>query len=108
MHEYLWVVQLDIPVALDPEFNLIYDTQHIPNIRGVPGVLGVQRYCLKSPVEGVARYMTTYRVTSPDLPFTADWIAASSAGDWPTCIRPHVRNVTRAMYQTLSGPSGDS
>lgn len=106
MHEYLWVIQLDIPMDIEPEFDHIYDTQHIPNIRALPGVLGVQRYRLSSPVEGVARYMTTYRVTSPELPFTADWIAASGAGDWPTRIRPHVRNVTRAMYQALGSHSG--
>lgn len=101
MSGYLWVVQIDIPVELDEEFNRIYDTQHVPSIRAVPGVLEVQRYCLCRPVTGVAQYMTTYRVTSPDLPFTPEWIAASGSGDWPTRIRPHVRNVTRAMYQPL-------
>lgn len=101
MKEYLWVIQLDIPAELDDEFNHIYDTQHIPNIKRVPGVLGVQRYRLTHAVEGVARYMATYRVTSSELPYTPEWIAASSAGDWPSRIRPHVRNVTRAMYEPL-------
>jgi len=101
MKEYLWVVQLDIPAELEEEFNRVYDEQHVPFIKNVPGVLGVQRYRLVSPVEGVARYMATYRVSSPDLPFTPEWIAASSSGDWPTRIRPHVSNLTRAMYEVL-------
>lgn len=101
MKEYLWVIHLDIPTEHEDEFNRIYDTQHIPNICRVPGVLGVQRYRLTSPVDGMAQYMATYRVTSPDLSVTPEWIAASAEGDWATRIRPHVRNVKRAMYEVL-------
>lgn len=101
MKEYLWVVQFDLPTELDDECNRIYDTQHIPNIRRVAGVLGVQRYRPTTLVEGITQYMATYRVTSSDLPFTPEWIAASGAGDWPIRIRPHVRNLRRVMYEAL-------
>ncbi len=99
MKEYLWVVQFDLPTELEDECNRIYDTQHIPNILRVSGVLGVQRYRPTLQAEGVSQYMAMYRVTSPDLPFTPDWLAASGAGDWPVRIRPHVLNLRRVMYE---------
>ena len=104
MTEYLWVVQLDIPPELEADFNVIYDTQHIPNISNTPGVLDVRRYVLEKPVQGVPKYTTLYRLTSPDLPYTPEWIAASAAGDWQTRIRTHVMNTRRAMYRAIDYP----
>ena len=33
MADYLYVVQMDIPADKEADFNRIYDTQHVPNIR---------------------------------------------------------------------------
>jgi len=35
MSEYLYLVQMDVPPALEADFNRIYDTQHIPEISKV-------------------------------------------------------------------------
>lgn len=99
--EYLWLVQLDIPEDLEAEFNRIYDSEHVPFISKVPGVLGVQRYVLEKPVDGVQKHATLYRVDSPDLPQTAEWIAASAEGEWSSKIRPHTVNASLSMFRAL-------
>ena len=48
MSHYLYVVQMDVPPQLENDFNRIYDTQHIPEIMKVPGVLGVSATCLRN------------------------------------------------------------
>lgn len=101
MSEYLYVVQMDVPTQLEADFNRIYDTQHVPEISKVPGVLGVDRYVLERPVPGIARYAALYRVASPDVPQGPAWVAASDTGDWKTMIRPHTFNRSHAIYRKL-------
>lgn len=101
MSEYLYIVQMDIPPELEAEFNRIYDTQHIPEISKVPGVLGVKRYALEKPVPGVPKYAAIYRVASPDVPQGPAWVAASDTGDWKPKIRSHTLNRRHALYKAL-------
>jgi hypothetical protein len=102
MSLYLYVVQMDVPPELEDDFNRIYDTQHIPEIMKVPGVLGVKRYVLeRTAVPGVPKYTAVYRVASPDVPHSAAWIAASDTGDWKPRIRPHTTNRIHALYREL-------
>jgi hypothetical protein len=93
---------MNVPPELEEDFNRIYETQHIPEIMKVPGVLGVKRYVLeKSDVAGVPRYTAIYRVSSPDVPQSLAWIAASDTGDWKPKIRPHTTNRIHAVYREL-------
>jgi hypothetical protein len=43
---YIYVVQMNIPAEHEAEFNRVYDTQHVPMLRQVPGVRNVTRYRL--------------------------------------------------------------
>jgi hypothetical protein len=98
----LYVVQMDVPPELEADFNRIYDTQHIPEIMKVPGVLGVKRYMLeKSAVPGVPKYTAVYRVTSTDVPHSAAWIVASDTGEWKPRIRPHTTNRIHSLCREL-------
>jgi hypothetical protein len=101
MSEYLWIVQMDIPSELEADFNRIYDTQHIPEMLKVPGLLGVKRYALEKPVPGVPKYAAHYRVTSPDVPQGQAYAAAADIGDWKPKIRPHTSNLIRYLYKSL-------
>ncbi|GAA1891162.1 hypothetical protein GCM10009715_40960 [Paeniglutamicibacter psychrophenolicus] len=106
--EYLWLVQLDIPEEFEDEFNRIYDTQHVPFIAQVPGVLGVQRYVLERSSTGMQRYATLYRVNSPELPQTPEWKAASARGDWAAKIKPHLANSALSMFRAMGQASAES
>jgi hypothetical protein len=101
MSEYLYLVQMDVPPELEADFNRIYDTQHIPAITKVPGVLDVKRYVLEKPVDGVPKYAALYRVTSPAVPQGPAWVAASDTGEWKPRIRPHTFNRKHALFKAL-------
>ena len=100
MADYIYLVQMDIPAAMEAEFNRVYDTQHVPNILKAPGVHSCTRYRLVSAdVDGVARYAALYEVDSPDIPESAGWKAESEKGDWPTRIRPHTTNRSHLIFR---------
>ncbi|MFQ6027578.1 MAG: DUF4286 family protein [Dehalococcoidia bacterium] len=102
MADYVYLVQMDISVELEDDFNRIYDTQHIPNIIKAPGVHSCTRYKLVSAdVAGVARYAAVYEVDSPEVPTSADWVTLSDTGDWATQIRPHTTNRSHIIFQKL-------
>jgi hypothetical protein len=91
--EYLYLVQMDVPPEVEADFNRIYETQHIPEITKVPGVLGVKRYVLeKSSETAFPRYLAIYRCTSADIPQSPAWVKASDTGDWKAMVRPHTTN----------------
>ncbi len=102
MADYIYLVQMDIPEELEADFNRIYDTQHVPNIIQVPGVHSCTRYKLESTdVAGSAKYAAVYEIDSPEVPFTAAWVAASDTGDWAPMIRPHTANRSHIVYRKL-------
>ena len=102
MTHYLYVVQMDVPPELEDDFNRIYDTQHIPEILKVPGVLEVKRYVReKSSASTLPKYTAIYRVASADVPQSPAWVKASDTGDWKTMIRPHTTNRMHSIYREL-------
>jgi hypothetical protein len=102
MAEYLYVVQMDIPVEHEEAFNRIYDTQHVPNILNAPGCHGCTRYRLESSdVDGVARYTALYEIDSPETPFSDAWKAESEKGDWASQIRPHTSNRSHVVLKRI-------
>ena len=103
MADYIYVVQMDIPVEMEAEFNRVYDTEHVPNIVKAPGVHGCTRYRLESTnASGMARYAAVYDIDSPDVPNSPGWYAESEKGDWPTKIRPHTTNRSHSIFKRLN------
>lgn len=102
MAEFFYMVQMDVPTALEDDFNRIYDTQHIPNILKAPGVQSCTRYKLESSdVAGVARYAAIYEIDSPAVPESDGWKAESEKGDWPTQIRPYTTNRSHHVFKRI-------
>ncbi len=101
MDEYLYLVQMDVPPALEADFNRIYDTQHVLEISKVPGVLGVKRNVLDNPSPGAPKYSAIYRVSPSDVPQGPAWVKASDTGDWKLQIPPHTFNRMHALYNAL-------
>jgi hypothetical protein len=103
MADYMYLVQMDIPVELEDEFNRVYDTEHVPNILKAPGVHGCARYRLESTnAPGMARYAAVYSIDSPDVPSSPGWLAESEKGAWPTRIRPHTTNRSHSIFKRLT------
>jgi hypothetical protein len=97
--DYLYVVRMDVDPAHEEEFNRVYDSEHVPALLKVPGVLGVARY--QTSDEGVPAYMAVYEIEDPNVPFTPTWRASSDSGEWPHRVRPYTRNLSRAVYRKV-------
>ena len=73
-------------------FDDWYDTEHIPNILQVEGVLQVIRLRdAEATPQGWLKYSALYLITQPDLPTTPQWKAKSDLGRWAPVIRPKVK-----------------
>jgi hypothetical protein len=93
---------MDIPAEREADFNRIYDTQHIPEITKVPGVLGVTRYKLEqSSNKEMPTYLAIYRCASADIPQNPAWKKASDTGDWKEMIRPYTTNRQHSTFKQV-------
>lgn len=89
---YFYMVTFEIDPQDERDFNEIYDTEHIPNILQVEGVLQVIRLCdAERTPQGWLKYSALYLMTHPDLPSTPQWRAKSDLGRWAPVIRPRVK-----------------
>ncbi len=108
--KYLFVAAMDVDPACEDLFNEIYDTEHVPNLMKVPGVLAVTR--MKSEPFAVniggeqndmpalsPRYSALYEIESPAVLSSPAWAEAVEDGRWPTQVRPHTSNRSHAVYK---------
>jgi len=108
---YIFVASMDVEPAKEALFNEVYDTEHVPNLLKVPGVLAVRR--MRSvplrmsiggevktvPAEGEPRYSAIYELASAEVLTSDAWAKAVEAGRWPGEVRPHTRNRRHRLYE---------
>jgi hypothetical protein len=113
---YVFTASMDVDAEKEALFNEVYDTEHIPELLRVPGVLAVTRTALAPlkmaiggevktiAAEGEPKYSAIYELESAEVLTSSEWAAAVERGRWPTQVRPYTRNrrhtlrkVTRAQ-----------
>jgi hypothetical protein len=100
---HIYVVQMDVPPALEAEFNRIYDEEHVPTILKVPGVKSCARYRLaRSTVRNMPRYLAIYEVDNPSVIDSPAWTEASDTGEWKPKIRPHTTNRRHSVFAEIA------
>ena len=111
--KYLFTAAMDVDADKEALFNEVYDTEHIPQLLKVPGVLAVQRYTLvplmmsiggetKTIVaEGEPKFTATYELESADVVASAAWAKAVEEGRWPAQVRPYTRNRRHTMRKLM-------
>ncbi len=97
----LYLVRMDVAHDLEATFNEVYDREHVPLLRAVPGVRRASRYRQPAPTD--PRYLAAYELDGPAVIAGAAWKAAGEAGRWPTAIRPHTMNRHLALYEWVGG-----
>lgn len=97
----LFLVRMDVAHDHEATFNEVYDTEHVPNLKVVPGVRRAGRYRQPSPTE--PRYLAAYELDGLHVLDSAPWKAAGEAGRWPTAVRPHTLNRHLARYEWVGG-----
>lgn len=113
--KYLMIASMDVDPEHEALFNEVYDTEHIPNLSKVPGVLGISRYEQEELVmniggerktmraENQPKYNAIYELESPDVLTSPEWARAVEEGRWPLQVRPHTRN-RRHVLLKLNDP----
>jgi len=98
---FVYLVRVDVAHAREPLLNEVYDTDHIPTLLRVPGVLRVSRY--RTAAASEPRYQTMYELTKPEVLESKEWQAAVDVGRWAPEVRPHILNRHLVMYQSDQG-----
>jgi hypothetical protein len=107
--KYLFIASMDVDPDKEALFNEVYDTEHVPNLRKVPGVQSISR------VEGEpfsimlggeekkmehtgARHSAVYEIDGPHVLMSPEWGKAVEEGRWPS-VRPFTRNRRHTLYR---------
>jgi hypothetical protein len=77
----------------ETEFNAWYDTEHVPALARVPGVLSARRF----RAAGKPKYVALYHLTVPEIVSGADWKRASEGTPMPAHIRPEITDRARLV-----------
>ncbi len=75
----------------EAEFNEWYDTEHLPNLCAVPGVLCGRRF-RASDTESERQYLSLYHLTDVGVSRSAAWTTASNT-PWTERMRPRLRDL---------------
>ena len=88
----LLVSAMNVAPEAEAEFNQWYDTEHLPNLAALPGVLCARRF--RSVGGGMHKYVAVYHLVSPDTCETDDWRRASQT-PWTDKIGKHLSDRLR-------------
>ena len=100
---HFYMVTFEIAREDEAEFNEIYDTEHVPNILKVKGVVGVVRFKDAAPnAAGWLVYSALYLLERADLPDTPEWKKASEIGRWAPVMRPKLKSRQRRLGPVLA------
>jgi hypothetical protein len=110
---YLFIASMDVKPEKEALFNEVYDSEHIPLLLKVPGVLSAVR-CTNEPLtlaiagtrktivaEGEPRYSAMYELESPEVLVSDAWAKAVDQGRWPTEVRPHLSNHRHVLRKIM-------
>jgi hypothetical protein len=79
--------RMDVPAAVDQEWNEWYSTIYVPNYETVPGVIRGRRYRAR---EGSPQYLTFYEFENPKVSETEAWKVQQNAVPISATMRKHM------------------
>ena len=100
----LLVIGMTPAAAVETEFNAWYDTEHVPALARVPGVLCARRF---RGISSGPKYVALYHLSAPEVIDDAEWKPASGSTPMPAHIRPQITDRVRTATLPLRRPSFD-
>ncbi len=112
--QYVFTASMDIPADKDALFNEVYDTEHVPFIKEVPGIIAVARFKTEPltmiiggekktiVVENQPRYTAMYELESPDVLVSDAWGRVVDKGRWTGEVRPYTTNRRHVLYRRIA------
>jgi hypothetical protein len=102
---------------VDPDklniFNEVYDKEHVPMLKKVPGVVDIYRLSLEPlklsmggsvqiiVAEGEPNFAAHYWLQSPDVLTSSAWGDAIEEGRWPEDVRPYTKNRRHVLRKVM-------
>lgn len=83
---FILSVGIDIPAAVEDEFNRWYNEEHLPQLSAVPGVACARRY--RSLSGNGTAYLALYELENEHVTSTEAWSQAANT-EWSAKLRPH-------------------
>ena len=111
--KYLMIASMDVDAEQDAIFNEVYDTEHVPNLSKVPGVLGISHYKRGTltmniggesktiEIPGEPTYTAIYELENPEVLTSPAWDKAIEDGRWPSQVRPHTKNRRHVLLKLM-------
>ncbi len=110
---YLLTVRMDVEPDKEALFNEVYDTEHVPTLMKVPGVISISRLEAVPLImsmggerhtivaEGEPTYTAIYEIESPEVLTSDEWAEAVEAGRWPGEVRPYTKNRRHMLHKVM-------
>ncbi len=85
-------------------FDEVYDTEHVPFLAEVPGVISIARFKTEElrlaiggdikniVVDNQPKHTAIYEVESPEVLISREWSDAVEKGRWANEVRPYTKN----------------
>ncbi len=111
--KYLFTASMDVESDKEAVFNEVYETEHIPTLLEVPGVISVARFKTHEltmimggeahtiVIEGEPRYSALYEIESPDVLTSDAWAGAVDKGRWTDDVRPYTKNRRHVLRERI-------
>ena len=110
---FLFSAAMDVTPEREQLFHEVYDTEHIPLILKVPGVVSATRFAIQPfsmilggerrtmDPQGAPRFHALYELDSPDVLLSEAFAKAVDQGRWPGQVRPHTSNRRHLMMRKI-------
>jgi hypothetical protein len=105
---------MDVTPDKEALFHEVYDTEHVPMLKQVPGVISVARFAVEPltmiiggekktiVVDNQPRFSAMYEVESPEVLVSDGWAKAVDQGRWPGGVRPYTSNRKHVLYRRIA------
>jgi hypothetical protein len=87
----LLAATMNVDPAAEHEFNEWYNTEHLPQLAAVPGVLCARRFRV-SDTTSERKYVALYHLANPEVSRSDAWSKAADT-EWTRRMRPHFRDM---------------
>jgi hypothetical protein len=98
---YVFWVMMDVESHKEALFNELYDSEHLPLLMKLPGLVNAVRY--RTSTAGEPRYLCVYEVERADLPMSKSWNDTSDVGRWKPDVRPYTYNKKWIVSEKILG-----
>lgn len=111
---FLLSAAMDVEASKEALFNEVYDSEHVPQLLKVPGVIAVARFKCEPLTmviggerktivfENEPRYSALYELESPEVLTSDAWAKAIDEGRWPGQVRPYTVNRRHVLYRRIA------